>query len=92
MGIGRHVRFFKRQVDNQVSRGPQTNQESEPPDDSHVRRHSKKHTGEYSRRRNAVYRLHMACAYQEVALCAPSGQQDMNETSAKLCQCLPLHQ
>ena len=47
--IGRHVRLFKRQIVHQVTRGSQTNQEREPPEDSHVRHHSKYHRGQYSR-------------------------------------------
>ena len=42
-GIGRHVRRFKHQVDDQVSRAPETKQEREPPNDLHLLCEPKRH-------------------------------------------------
>ncbi len=54
LGVGDNVRFFEHQVNDPVSRCPNTGQDCEPPDDEHVRRYSKMHTREYSGMRTTV--------------------------------------
>lgn len=54
IGVGRHVRRFKYQIDDQISCGPETSQQRKPADDEHMRHNPSIHAEKYSRSRRGM--------------------------------------